>query len=59
MKYRKRTKPINVEKRERESSVSPTSGGASARVLASVAHLFPVKSRISAVGFDLPIPPIC
>ncbi|KAF3508925.1 hypothetical protein F2Q69_00008737 [Brassica cretica] len=40
MKYRKRTKPINVEKRERESSVSPTSGGASARVLASVAHLF-------------------
>ncbi|KAH0895760.1 hypothetical protein HID58_045328, partial [Brassica napus] len=38
------------EKRERESSVSPTSGGASARVPASVAHLFPVKSRISAEG---------
>ena len=40
-------------------STPPTSGGASARVPASVAHLFPFKSGISAVVFDLPITPTC
>lgn len=34
-------------------SVAPTSGGASARVPASVAHLFPSKFQFSIAGFDL------
>ncbi|KAH0920197.1 hypothetical protein HID58_027857, partial [Brassica napus] len=47
------------EKRERKASEFPTSGGASARVPASVTLFLPVKSRFSAVGFDLPHPPTC